>query len=145
MVSGAASASMYSVSGAAGSLVPVLAQSRRWGCAPAAASFCQRGEPSSSRYALYVRRATAMPRRLRLSAGTRSFTATSQRLTNSDATDSTFGSSPAARRRSMPRRYASAAATYCSRENSSVTLIGTPAKIDSSIALTPAFVPGILM
>ena len=48
-------------------------------------------------------------------------------------------------RRSMPRMYASAAARYCSRENSSVTLIGTPAKIDSSIAGTPAGVPGILM
>ena len=48
-------------------------------------------------------------------------------------------------RRSMPRRYASAAARYCSRENSSVTLIGTPAKIASSIAGSPSFVPGILM
>ena len=48
-------------------------------------------------------------------------------------------------RRSMPRKYASAAATYCSRENKSVTLIGTPAKIASSIAGSPALVPGILM
>ena len=31
-------------------------------------------------------------------------------------------------RRSMPRRYASAAARYCSRENNRVTLIGTPGK-----------------
>ena len=74
-----------------------------------------------------------------------SFTATSQRLTKIDATEPTFGSSPAAIRRSMPRIYASAAARYCSRENSSVTFTGTPAKIDSSIAGTPSGVPGILM
>src|SRR6185312_10502666 len=48
-VSGAASASTYSVSEAFGSLVPVEAQSRRCGRAPAAASFSQRGEASSSR------------------------------------------------------------------------------------------------
>ena len=48
-------------------------------------------------------------------------------------------------RRSMPRRYASAAARYCSRENNRVTLIGTPAKIASSMAGRPSFVPGILM
>ena len=48
-------------------------------------------------------------------------------------------------RRSTPRRYASAAATYCSRENNSVTLIGTPAKIAASIAGNPSTVPGILM
>ena len=34
---------------------------------------------------------------------------------------------------------------YCSREKSSVTLIGTPAKIASSIAGSPSLVPGILM
>ena len=72
------------------------------------------------------------------------FAATSQRLMNSEATEATSGDLPAAMRRSMPRRYASAAATYCSRENSSVTLIGTPAKIDSSIAGMPSGVPGIL-
>ena len=64
---------------------------------------------------------------------------------NSDATDATRGSRPASMRRSMPRVYASAAARYCSGENSSVTLIGTPAKIDSSIAVRPSSVPGILM
>ena len=48
-------------------------------------------------------------------------------------------------RRSMPRRNASAAATYCSGENSSVTLIGTPAKMASSMAGKPSRVPGILM
>ena len=48
-------------------------------------------------------------------------------------------------RRSIPRKYASAAARYCSRENSSVTLIGTPAKIASSMAGRPSLVPGILM
>ena len=41
--------------------------------------------------------------------------------------------------------YASAAPRYCSVEKSSVTLIGMPAKIDSSIASRPASVPGILM
>ena len=64
---------------------------------------------------------------------------------NTDATDATCGLSPAAMRRSMPRRYASAAAIYCSRENKSVTLIGTPAKIASSMAGNPSLVPGILM
>ena len=86
----------------------------------------------------------AMPSRLRNSGGTLSPTALSHRLTNSEATDATRGSRPAAMRRSMPRRYASAAAMYCSRENSRVTLIGTPLKIDSSIAGTPSGVPGIL-
>ena len=46
-------------------------------------------------------------------------------------------------RRSMPRRYASATARYCSLENNSVTLTGTPEKMASSIAGTPAGVPGI--
>ena len=64
---------------------------------------------------------------------------------NIEATEPTAGFSPAAMRRSMPRRYASAAATYCARENSSVTLIGTPAKIASSMAGRPSLVPGILM
>src|SRR5471030_2138994 len=64
---------------------------------------------------------------------------------NSDATEPTLGSSPASMRRWMPRKYASDAARYCSHENSSVTLTGTPAKIDSSIASRPACVPGILM
>ena len=41
--------------------------------------------------------------------------------------------------------YASAAAIYCSREKSSVTLIGTPLKMASSIAGAPSLVPGILM
>jgi len=48
-VSGAASVSTYRVSDAAGSLVPVLAQSSRCGCAPASAAFFQRGEASRSR------------------------------------------------------------------------------------------------
>ena len=50
-----------------------------------------------------------------------------------------------AMRRSTPLRNASAAATYCSRENRRVTLMGTPAKIDSSMAGSPSGVPGILM
>ena len=78
-------------------------------------------------------------------AGTFSATAASQRLMNSEATELTRGSRPASMRRSMPRVYASAAARYCLGENSSVTLTGTPAKIDSSIAVRPSTVPGILM
>jgi hypothetical protein len=46
-------------------------------------------------------------------------------------------------RRSRPRIYASATARYCSRENSRVTFTGTPAKMASSMAGTPAGVPGI--
>ena len=69
----------------------------------------------------------------------------SQRLTNSEATDSTLGDRPASRRRSMPRVYASADASVWRGENSSVTLIGTPAKIDASIEGLPWSVPGILM
>ena len=64
---------------------------------------------------------------------------------NTDATEETFGSSPASIRRSIPRIYASAVARYCSRENSSVTFTGTPAKVASSIAGSPCSVPGILM
>ena len=79
------------------------------------------------------------------SAGTLPATATSQRLMKSEATEATAGFRPAAIRRSTPRRYASAAATYCSREKSSVTLTGTPAKIASSMAGSPSAVPGILM
>ena len=45
----------------------------------------------------------------------------------------------------MPRMNASAAARYCSGENRSVTLIGMPAKMASSIAGSPSLVPGILM
>ena len=78
-------------------------------------------------------------------SGTLPATATSQRLMKTEATEPTSGFSPASMRRSMPRRYASAAATYCSREKSSVTLIGTPAKIASSMAGSPSGVPGILM
>ena len=87
----------------------------------------------------------AMPRRLDSGAGTLPATATSQRLTNSDATEATSGRSPAAIRRSIPRKRASAAARYCSRENNSVTFTGIPAKVASSIAGTPSRVPGILM
>ena len=87
----------------------------------------------------------AMPSLLCKASGTLSATATSQRLTNNDATEPTSGFSPAAMRRSIPRKYASAAATYCSPENSKVTLTGTPAKIASSMAGRPSLVPGILM
>ena len=133
------------MSDAAGSFVPVLAHSRRWGRAPSLKTRCQRGESSSARYALYVRLAIAIPSWLRSASGTRSLTAASHRLMNTEATEPTSGGSPAATRRSMPRRKASAAAVYCSREKSSVTLIGMPAKIASSMAGSPSGVPGILM
>ena len=86
-----------------------------------------------------------MPSRFFSASGTLPVTATSQRLTKTEATEPTWGLSPAAMRRSTPRRYASADAKYCSRENRSVTLTGTPAKIASSIAGKPSFVPGIFM
>src|SRR5262249_53025093 len=54
MVKGAASASTYRTSDAAGSLVPVLAQSSRCGRAPVLKMRCHCGEPSTVRYALYV-------------------------------------------------------------------------------------------
>ncbi len=87
----------------------------------------------------------ALPSWFRRSAGTFDATATSQRLTKIEATERTSGSSPAAMRRSTPRNQASAAARYCSREKSSVTFTGTPAKVASSMAGSPSFVPGILM
>ena len=87
----------------------------------------------------------AMPIWSFIASGVLPITATSQRLTNSEATEPTLGLRPAAIRRSTPRRYASAAAIYCSRENKSVTLMGTPAKIASSMAGRPSGVPGILM
>ena len=86
-----------------------------------------------------------MPSWLRSASGTLSLTAASHRLMNTEATDPTSGWSPAATRRSMPRKNASAAARYCSREKRSVTLIGMPAKIASSMAGSPSLVPGILM
>ena len=84
-----------------------------------------------------------MPSRLFNPAGTLPTTAASQRLMNSDATESMRGSSPASMRRSMPRSQASAAASYWAQENSSVTFTGTPAKMASSIAGSPSGVPGI--
>src|SRR5262249_40350768 len=78
------------------------------------------------------------------SAETFSITATSHRLTKTEATDGTCAFNRAATRRSIPRMYASAVARYCSREKRSVTLIGTPAKVGSSIAGIPALVPGNL-
>src|SRR6266850_2529891 len=84
------------MSDAPGSLVPVLAHSRRCGRAPASETRCQRGEPSRVRYALYVRFATAMPSWLRSASGTLSLTAASHRLMNTEATELTSGSSHAA-------------------------------------------------
>ena len=69
----------------------------------------------------------------------------SQRETKTEATEATAGFSPAATRRSTPRRYASAWAVYCSAENSRVTLTGMPRAMLSSIAPSPSGVPGILM
>src|SRR5262245_54531221 len=51
-VKGAASDLTYRTSDAFGSFVPVDAQSRRWGLAPALYARCQRGEESRPRYAL---------------------------------------------------------------------------------------------
>jgi len=82
---------------------------------------------------------------LRSGSGTLLPTATSQRLMKSEPTEATCAGRPAAILRSIPRAQASAAARYCSREKSSVTLIGTPAKIAASIAGRPSGVPGILM
>ena len=92
-----------------------------------------------------MRPAIAIPSRLFNASGTSPIAATSQRLMKTEATEPTWGLSPAAMRRSMPRRYASEAATQCSQENSSVTLTGTPVKIASSMAGRPSLVPGILM
>src|SRR5690242_20112167 len=87
----------------------------------------------------------AMPNLLRKASGTLSIVAPSQRLRKTEATERTSGLRPVDTRRSKPRIYASADATYWSREKRSVTLIGTPFAIDSSIAGTPLLVPGILM
>ncbi len=123
----------------------VLAHRSRWGRAPKLKARCQRGDASNSLYALYVRLAMAIPSLSRNESGALSITAESQRLINIEPTEPTLGFSPASMRRSIPRRNASAEATYCSRENSRVTLIGMPAKIASSIAGRPSLVPGILM
>ncbi len=58
-----------------------------------------------------MRPAMAMPSRLLNVSGTLPATAASQRLMNIEATEPTWGLSPAAMRRSMPRKYASAAAS----------------------------------
>lgn len=50
-VNGAASAWIYRRSEASGSLVPVLAHSRRWGRAPTLKTRCHRGALSRPRYA----------------------------------------------------------------------------------------------
>ena len=130
-----------------GSFVPVLAQSSRCERAPA----LSKPQPAIRGQQLAVRLVGALGRsRCRAGCssvgGTLPATATSQRLTNSEATERDV------RIQARPRRVARcrgcrprAAATYCSREKSSVTLIGTPAKIDSSIAGMPSGVPGILM
>jgi hypothetical protein len=92
-----------------------------------------------------VRFAIAIPRRSCKPFGTFPITALSHRLINIDATEHTFGFSPAAIRRSIPQRYASAAAIYCALEKRRVTFTGIPAKMLSSIAASPSLVPGILM
>src|SRR6516225_6341506 len=106
---------------------------------------CQRGELRRLRAALYVAMATAIPSLFFILLGTLLLTAASQRLTKTDATEPTFGLSPASTRRSIPLRNASAAARYCALENKSVTLMGIPAKIASSMAGRPSLVPGILI
>jgi hypothetical protein len=92
-----------------------------------------------------VRLAIAIPSAFPTSATRPASGAVSKRLTKTDATHATAGSTPASSRRSTPRRYASAAARYWALSKSSVTLTGTPAKIASSIAWSPSEVPGILM
>ena len=77
--------------------------------AAAAARRRRRGAASAARRAARGRpcRCAARPRCRAGCAGrgaTLSLTATSQRLTKSEATEATFGSRPAAMRRSMPRR-----------------------------------------
>src|SRR5262249_34411204 len=144
-VKGAARLFTYRMSDALGSLVPVLAHSSRCARAPALYILCHRADANTLRYAAYVRLAIAIPSWLCVDSGVSAATAASQRLTKTDATDATSGFIPAAIRLSTPRIHASAAATYCSRENSSVTLMGTPAKIASSTAGSPSLVPGILI
>ena len=51
-----------------------------------------------------MRPAIAMPSRFASASGTLPATAASQRLMNTEATDATSGSSPAAMRRSIPRK-----------------------------------------
>src|SRR5205085_689616 len=82
-----------------GSFVPVLAQRMRCERAPWFSSRSQRSDARISRYALYARCAIAMPILSSTAGGTLPFAATSQRLTNSDATDATCGFRPAATRR----------------------------------------------
>src|SRR5204863_8685757 len=124
-VKGAASALACGTSGAAGFFVPVLPHSRRCGRAPKLWSRLERCELRRALAAAYVRLAMAIPSWSRRFAGTLSATATSHRLTKTDATAATFGLSPAETRRAIPRKYASAAARYCSRETRRARVIGT--------------------
>src|SRR5579884_244009 len=97
------------MSDADGSLVPVLAHNSRSGRAPALYMRCHRDEASSSGGPvgpLSDRNAKLIPQRPRDLPST----AASQRLTKTEATDPTLGLSPASRRRSIPRKNASAAA-----------------------------------
>ena len=139
MVSGAASASTYSVSGPPGPWCRCWPRAAAAAARPALASFCQRGDCEQLAVGLVGAHGdgdaeTIAQRRRHLVLDRHVPAADEDRCHGADAADRR----PAAMRRSMPRMYASAAARYCSRENSSVTLIGTPAKIDSSMAGMPA-------
>ena len=72
-------------------------------------------------------------------------TATSQRLTKSEATEPIRGIEPGRDAPFDAPHVRFGRRDVLLAENSSVTLTGTPAKIDSSIAGTPSGVPGILM
>ena len=70
----------------------------------------------------------------------------STRETKNDATDARVdGSPPSSTKRSSPRMYDSATCRWRSSEKMSVTWMGMPAAIDSSIAFSPGSVAGILM
>ena len=122
-----------------GSLVPVLANSRRWGSRPGGLERLPARGPEERDVLRVRRRADREPqleREVRGHAVRRP--PASQRLMNSDATEATYGSG-------RPRRAARCPACRPRRrrgtgpgENSSVTLIGTPAKIASSIAPRPS-------
>ena len=77
-------------------------------------------------------------------ASSRLSASVSTRETKKLATDETGrGSPPASTSRSIPRMYASITSRWRSSEKISVTLIDFPSAIMSSIAGSPAFVPGI--
>ena len=145
-VNGAARALMYRMSEALGSLVPVLAHSRRCGRAPALKTRCQRGELEQRAVGLVRplrhRDAELVAQRRRHLVHDGGVPAADEH--RGDRAD--LGLEPGRRcaarcHAGMPRPPPGSARG----ENSRVTLIGTPAKIASSMAGSPSLVPGILM